>query len=237
MTKLGVNIDHVATLRQARKEFDPDPVKAAAIAERCGADSIVCHLREDRRHINESDVLRLKRSVRTKLNLEMSVDPSIVAFALKVRPDYAMLVPERRTEVTTEGGLDVIKHRRRIKSAVARLKKKGITVSIFIDPVKEQIDAAHALGAKIIELHTGHYANAKNAAARQKELNKIKACAAYARRLGLMVHAGHGLKYHNVGPLARIKDIDELNIGHAIISQAIFTGLADAVRKMKRLVR
>jgi pyridoxine 5-phosphate synthase len=237
MPKLGVNIDHVATLRQARKEFDPDPVKAAALAEKCGADSIVCHLREDRRHINDRDVLRLRRSVRTKLNFEMSVDPSIVKVACRIRPDYAMLVPERRQEVTTEGGLDVVKHRRRIQVAVAKLKKKGITVSIFIDPAQKQINAAKALGASIVELHTGSYANATNGRQRLKELKKIAASAAYAKSLGLAVHAGHGLKYHNVRAIARIDAIDELNIGHAIVSRSVFTGLGKAVKDMKRLVR
>jgi len=237
MPKLGINVDHVATLRQARKEFDPDPIQAAKIAGRSGADTIVCHLREDRRHINDKDVALLRKKLKTKLNLEMSLDPNIINIACKIRPNYAMLVPERREEVTTEGGLDVIKHKTRIKRAIRKLKSKKIIVSLFIDPVKTQIDCTKELGAEIIELHTGAYANAATDTKRSREFKKIERCAAYAKKLGLTVHAGHGLKYQNVRRIAKIKDIDELNIGHSIVSEAVFSGFANAVKKMKRLVK
>lgn len=236
MAKLGVNIDHVATLRQARREFDPNPVKAAKIAVRNGADSIVCHLREDRRHIQEEDVFRIRKMVRKPLNLEMAIDPQIIKIALKVKPDYAMFVPERREEVTTEGGLDVIKHFHRVQHAAQQLSRKGIKVSIFIDPKNSQVQRAKDAGAQIVELHTGRYANARTISSRANHLNQIKKAAAFARGLGLTVHAGHGLKYHNTRAVARIADIDELNIGHAIVSEAVFTGLAAAVRRMKDLV-
>ncbi len=236
MAKLGVNIDHVATLRQARRELDPNPVKAAKIAVRNGADSIVCHLREDRRHIQDDDVVRLRKMVRKPLNLEMAIDPKIIKIALKVKPDYAMFVPERREEVTTEGGLDVVKHFHRVKRAAGQLSRKGIKVSVFIDPKVSQVQRAKDAGAVIVELHTGRYANARTLSARAKRLDEIKKAAAFARQLGLTVHAGHGLKYHNARAVARIKDIDELNIGHAIISEAVFTGLAAAVRRMKDII-
>jgi len=234
--KLGVNIDHVATVRQARHEFDPDPVASARLAEKAGADSIVCHLREDRRHIMDLDVKRLRQSIRTKLNLEMSLDPAIIPYACRIKPDYAMFVPERRQEITTEGGLNVIKYQARLKRAIAQLNRRGIIVSVFIEPIREQIDAAAKLGARIVELHTGTYANAKKAAAKRRELKKLAAAARYAKKLGLTVHAGHGLKYHNVKAVARLQGIDELNIGHAIISRAIFVGLGKAVKEMKGLV-
>jgi len=236
MPKLGVNIDHIATLRQARKEFAPDPVAAAKISERAGADSIVCHLREDRRHMQDRDIVKLRRVLKKPLNLEMSLDKGIVDFAVKIKPAYAMLVPERRQEVTTEGGLDVVNNFRRIKLAAARLKRRGIVVSIFIDPAIKQINKAREAGAGIIELHTGCYANAKNNKQRTNELTKLRQAARYARSIGLTVHAGHGLNYKNVRAVARIKEIDELNIGHAIISRAVFAGLGRAVKEMKRLV-
>lgn len=236
MAKLGVNIDHVATLRQARRELDPNPVKAAKIAVRHGADSIVCHLREDRRHIQDDDVVRIRKMVRKPLNLEMAIDPAIIRIALKVKPDYAMFVPERREEVTTEGGLDVIKHFHRVKRAAKRLSDKGIRVSVFIDPKISQVQRAKAAGAGIVELHTGRYANARTLSSRARHLEQIKKAAVYAKSQGLTVHAGHGLKYHNARAVARIKEIDELNIGHAIISEAVFTGLAAAVRRMKDIV-
>ena len=236
MAKLGVNIDHVATLRQARREIDPNPVKAAKIAVRNGADSIVCHLREDRRHIQDDDVVRIRKVVRKPLNLEMAIDPQIIRIALKVRPDYAMFVPERREEVTTEGGLDVVKHFQRVKRAAKRLSDKGIKVSVFIDPKISQVQRAKDAGAGIVELHTGGYANARTVSSRARHLQQIKKAAVFARGLGLTVHAGHGLKYHNARAVARIKEIDELNIGHAIVSEAVFNGLAAAVRRMKDIV-
>lgn len=237
MAKLGVNIDHVATLRQARREFDPDPIKAAKIAVKCGADSIVCHLREDRRHIQDKDVQLIRKAVKIPLNLEMAIDPHIIRIALRIKPNYVMFVPERREEVTTEGGLDVITQFARIKKAAAKLSAKGIIVSIFVDPKMNQVTKAKEAGAKIVELHTGAYAMAKTPKAKTTQLNKIIKAAAHARSLGLVVHAGHGLKYDNVKPVAKIKDIDELNIGHSIISEAIFSGLDNAIRRMKKLVK
>ncbi|HLF18209.1 MAG TPA: pyridoxine 5'-phosphate synthase [Candidatus Omnitrophota bacterium] len=237
MPKLGVNIDHVATLRQARKEFEPDPVSAAKVCEQAGADSIVCHLREDRRHIQDADVKRLRRSVKVPLNLEMSLNNKIVAIAVSIKPDYAMFVPENRREVTTEGGLDVAKNFTRLRNATKRLNKKGVIVSVFVDPDNEQILKAKKTGAKIVELHTGRYANARGKNARSKELNKLRRAASFAKSLGLIVHAGHGLKYNNVRPVATIPGIDELNIGHAIVSRAVFTGLKAAVKEMKKLVK
>lgn len=237
MPKLGVNVDHVATLRQARGETDPNPIKAAKICVKAGADSIVCHLREDRRHIQDLDAFKIKRAINVPLNFEMSINDGIIKIARKLKPAYAMLVPEKREEVTTEGGLDVIKHARRVKRAIKQLSEKNITVSVFIDPKLAQIKKAKELGAKIIELHTGTYANAKTTKKRNMELAKIKKTAQYAHELGLVVHAGHGLKYHNTRAIARIKYIDELNIGHAIISEAVFVGLPKAVRKMKKIVK
>lgn len=236
MPKLGVNIDHVATLRQARREFDPDPVKAAMVASRNGADTIVCHLREDRRHIQERDVIQIRKMVKKPLNLEMSIQPDIIKFAVKVKPDYVMFVPERREEVTTEGGLDVIRHFQKIKKAAQTFSKKNIIVSLFIDPKPGQILKAKEAGAAIVELHTGPYANAETPALRTLRLSEIKKAARKAKELGLIVHAGHGLKYHNTKAVARIKDIDELNIGHAIICESVFTGLPAAVRRMKKIV-
>ncbi|MGE0267262.1 MAG: pyridoxine 5'-phosphate synthase [Candidatus Omnitrophota bacterium] len=236
MPKLGVNIDHVATLRQARREFAPDPVQAALIAAKNGADTIVCHLREDRRHIQNRDVTAIRKLVKKPLNLEMSINPEIIKFALKVKPDYVMFVPERREEVTTEGGLDVIRHFQKIKKAALTFARKNIIVSLFIDPKPEQILKAKEAGASIVELHTGPYANAGTSASQALRLSQLKKAARKAKELGLIVHAGHGLKYHNTRAVARIKDIDELNIGHAIISESVFTGLPFAVRRMKNIV-
>ena len=236
MPKLGVNIDHVATVREARKTISPDPIEAARVCEAAGCDSIVCHLREDRRHIKDTDVKKLKEIVRTRFNLEMSVAPGIINIACRIRPDQATLVPERRQEVTTEGGLDVVRNKRAVKAAVTRLKKSGIDVSLFINPAISQIDASLEAGAGIIELHTGEYANARTAAARSRELERMRRAVAYALKLGLEVNAGHGLDYKNVIDIARIDGINELNIGHSIISRAIFTGLKDAVREMKGLI-
>ncbi len=237
MPKLGVNIDHVATLRQARREHDPDPVAAALIAAKSGANTIVCHLREDRRHIQDKDVIQLKKKLTKPLNFEMALNAGIIKFAARIKPKYCMFVPEKRTEITTEGGLDIVKYFRRVKTATAQLAKKGIIVSVFVDPVKKQIDAAIKAGARIIELHTGPYANAKTKVGKQKQLAKIKRMAQYAKTKGLIVHAGHGLKYRDVKPVARIKEIDELNIGHSIVARSITVGMAKAVREMKRLVK
>lgn len=234
--KLGVNIDHIATLRQARREFDPDPVLAAQICERAGADSIVAHLREDRRHINENDIRRLRKAVKTRLNLEMSLNEEIVRIALSVKPHQATLVPERRAEITTEGGLDVVRHFKRIKKTVSVLEGAGITASLFINPVGGQIDRSQETGARVVELHTGAYDRAKTKIQRAKELNRILEMTQYARGLGLTVNAGHGLKYHNVEAIARIPGIEELNIGHSIISHAVFVGLEGAVREMVKIV-
>ncbi len=236
MPKLGINIDHVATLRQARGGCEPDPIQAAKICEKAGADSIVCHLREDRRHINDRDVRLLRKIVTTRLNLEMSLSKEIVRAACAIRPDQATLVPERRQEITTEGGLNVIKYFRRIQQTVALLETKGIETAIFIDPVKAQIKKASMSGASMIELHTGRYADAKTKAAKTRELNTLRKMTHYARDLGLIVNAGHGLKYHDTRAVARIPGIEELNIGHSVISQAVFTGLDKAVREMVKLV-
>ncbi|MBN1526368.1 MAG: pyridoxine 5'-phosphate synthase [Candidatus Omnitrophica bacterium] len=237
MPKLGVNIDHIATVRQARKGKEPDPVEAARICEEAGCDSIVCHLREDRRHIQDDDVRRLRKSLGTRLNLEMSIASAIVEFACRIRPDQATLVPERRQELTTEGGLDVARGEKRIRAVVGRLAESGIETSLFIDPEKLQIDASKRVGAGIIELHTGEYANAKPGPARNKQLAKLKRATSYARSLGLEVNAGHGLDYVNVRPVAAIEDMNELNIGYSIISKALFSGLDAAVREMKELAR
>jgi len=236
MSKLGVNIDHVATLRQARREFDPDPITAAKICERAGADSIVAHLREDRRHINEQDIRQLRKIIKTRLNLEMSLNKEIVQIAAVIKPDEATLVPEKRAEITTEGGLDVARHFNRIKKTVQILQSRKIKVSLFIDPVEKQIKRAQESGATVIELHTGHYDYVQTKTSRAHELKKIKDMTQYAQRLGLTVNAGHGLKYHNTKAIARIHGINELNIGHSIISRAVFVGLEKAVREMKKLV-
>ncbi len=236
MPKLGVNIDHVATLRQARRELDPDPVAAARICEQAGADSIVAHLREDRRHINDQDIKRLRKTVQTRFNLEMSLNKEIVAIARSIKPDQATFVPEKRSEITTEGGLDVVRHFRRIQGASDLLQDAGIEVSLFIDPVNRQIDEAKALGVGMIELHTGCYDRARGKAQIRRELDKLQRMTQYARSLGLVVNAGHGLKYHNVKAVARLPGIEELNIGHAIIARAVFVGLEKAVREMKQIV-
>ncbi len=237
MSKLGVNIDHVATLRQARQEFDPDPVMAAEVCEAAGADSIVAHLREDRRHINDNDIVLLRKKIKTKFNLEMSINKDIVDIACRIVPDEATLVPEKRKELTTEGGLDVVRYFTRIKKVVQRLHDKGIEVSLFIDPDKEQIDKAVQTGARIIELHTGEYARMTTKRDISREFNRIKKMAEYANSLGLRVNAGHGLKYNNTSAIAGIKTIEELNIGHSIISYAVFVGLSKAVIEMKRIIR
>ena len=231
---LGVNVDHVATLRQARRTRYPDPVTAALIAEQSGADSITVHLREDRRHIQARDVDVLLRAVQTRVNLEMAVTDSMIEFAVKHRPSDCCFVPERREELTTEGGLDVAGQKSRIADACKALAQHGIRVSLFIDPDAAQIEASAEAGAPVVELHTGAYAEAAPGAAR--ELARIDSAVSRARSLGLIVHAGHGLNYHNVTPIAAMRSIVELNIGHAIVSQALFDGFAEAVAKMKALM-
>ena len=237
MPKLGVNIDHIATLRQARGGKDPDPVEGARLCERSGAHSIVAHLREDRRHINDHDIKRLRKTVRTRLNLEMSIDPKIVRIACGVRPDQATLVPEKRKELTTEGGLDVMKYFSRIKKTVAQLHKRKIVVSLFIDPEENQIRRARETGAEAIEIHTGAYANASTKSKARRELQKIRAAVKFGNALGFVVHAGHGLNYHNTRAIAAIRGISELNIGHAIISRSVLSGLEKAVREMVAIAR
>lgn len=234
---LGVNIDHVATLRQARGTRYPDPVQAAIDAEQAGADGITLHLREDRRHIQDRDVRTLKEILQTRMNLEMAVTEEMIAIASEVKPENVCLVPERREELTTEGGLDVVGHQARIADACRCLADAGIVVSLFIDAERRQIDAARACGAPVIEIHTGHYADMVDEHQRQTELKKIRDAVAYGHECGLQVNAGHGLHYHNVEPIAAIANIVELNIGHAIVARALFTGLQEAVREMKRLMR
>jgi pyridoxine 5-phosphate synthase len=235
MLHLGVNVDHVATLRQARRTTYPDPLFAALIAEQAGADSITIHLREDRRHIQDRDVRMCKDALQTRLNLEMAATDEMVRIALEVRPPDVCLVPEKRTEVTTEGGLDVLGQQDSLKKICGRLKEAGIRVSLFIDPEPAQLEAAVRTGAPVVELHTGAYAEAIGEQ-HAKELNRIQVAARYASKLGLTVHAGHGLHYHNVQPIAVIPEIVELNIGHAIVAHAVIHGLATAVSEMKRLM-
>jgi len=233
---LGVNIDHVATLRQSRGTRYPEPLQAALLAEQAGADGITLHLREDRRHIQERDVEMLIGMLQTRMNLEMAVTPEMLDIACRIRPADCCLVPERREELTTEGGLDVAGQRDRIREACVRLSAAGVRVSLFIDAEPEQVAAAAEVGAPVIELHTGHYADAPDEAGRRAELQRIVQAVEQGRELGLQVNAGHGLHYHNVGDIAAIPGVRELNIGHAIIARAIFTGLEEAVREMKRLM-
>jgi pyridoxine 5-phosphate synthase len=235
MLRLGVNVDHVATVRQARGADVPDPVAAALLAEKAGAQGITVHLREDRRHIQERDVKVLRERSKTKVNLEMAVTPAMVMFAAKLVPDDACFVPEKRQELTTEGGLNVAAHKNKIRAAVLRLQDCGIQVALFIDPVKAQIERAKDVGAAAIEIHTGSYCNAAGAK-RQKELGKIIVAAGLAQSLGLEVHGGHGLDYENVLPLAKIPEIVELNIGHSIIARAVIVGIEQAVREMRELL-
>ena len=233
---LGVNIDHVATVRQARRARYPDPMYAALVAEEAGADSITLHLREDRRHIQDRDVTVMREALQTRMNLEMAVTDEMVRIARKVRPQDACLVPESRQEVTTEGGLDVVGQKARVKDAVAALAASAIRVSLFIDPDVAQIEAARAAGAPVIELHTGAYAEAAGAG-RAREFERLRTAAKVAASLGLTVNAGHGLNYHNVEPIAAIPEIIELNIGHSIVARALIDGMAKAVRDMKDLMR
>ena len=233
---LGVNIDHIATLRQARKTRYPSPVEAALQAETAGADSITLHLREDRRHIQDEDVEILRRVLKTKMNLEMAVTEEMLAIAERVRPQDVCLVPEKRSELTTEGGLDVAVQRGKVQEACARLKAAGVRVSLFIDADFAQIEAAAAAGAPVVEIHTGHYADAATPQDLEREFIRIKNAVAYGRGLGLAVNAGHGLTYHNVGAIAALPGIHELNIGHAIVAHALFVGWQAAVAEMKRLM-
>lgn len=233
---LGVNIDHVATVRQARGSQYPEPVHAALLAEQAGADGITVHLREDRRHIQDRDVFLLKDTIQTRLNFEMGVTDEMLAIARKLQPEFCCLVPEKRQELTTEGGLDVAGQFERINSACKLLADDGILVSLFIDADERQIAAAARAGAPYIEIHTGGYADAATPAEQQAELARITRAAAYAESLGIIVNAGHGLHFHNVQPIAAIPQMHELNIGHALIARAIFSGLGPAVSEMKRLM-
>jgi pyridoxine 5-phosphate synthase len=233
---LGVNIDHVATLRQARRARYPDPLYAALLAEEAGADSITLHLREDRRHIQDRDVTLLREALQTRMNLEMAVTEEMIRIAQKVLPQDCCLVPESRQEVTTEGGLDVLGQAARLGDAIKALAASAIRVSLFIDPDHAQIEAAKRAGAPVVELHTGAYADSTGAA-RAREFERLSAAAKFAARLGLVVNAGHGLNYHNVEPIAAIPEIVELNIGHAIVARSVIDGLAKAVRDMRELMR
>ena len=237
MLSLGVNIDHVATLRQARRTVEPDPVAAAVLAELGGADGITTHLREDRRHIQERDIRLLRQTVRTRLNLEMAATSEMVAIALDLKPNYVTLVPEKREEVTTEGGLDVIGNLTRLAEVVHQLQSAQIPVSLFIDPEPNQITATAKIEAQFIELHTGKYAEASQETSQAQELNALKQGCEQALSLGLRVNAGHGLTYWNVYPVACLPGMEELNIGHTIISRAVLVGLERAVREMKRAMR
>ena len=235
MPELGVNIDHVATIRQARKTYEPDPVAAAVMCELSGADAITVHLREDRRHIQDRDVRVLRETVTIKLNLELSVADEIVGIACQIKPEQATIVPERREEVTTEGGLDVVAHRAATAKAIERLRAAGISVSLFLDPDSRQIELAKQLGADAVELHTGQYALSRGAA-QQEQLVALTTAGKLICDLGMHLHAGHGLNYHNVAPVARIPAMHELNIGHSIVSRAVLIGMERAVREMKALI-
>ncbi len=237
MPTLGVNIDHIATIRQARRTVEPDPVAAAVLAELAGADGITVHLREDRRHIQERDVRLLRQTVRTHLNLEMAATDEMVAIALDIKPDYVTLVPEKREEVTTEGGLDIVGQIARIKEVVNKLQSVDIPVSLFIDPDVAQIEASVKVQAKFIELHTGRYAEAKNETSRIEELAVLTSGCEQAIQAGLRVNAGHGLTYWNVYPVACLSGMEELNIGHTIVSRAALVGMSTAVREMKQAMR
>ncbi len=243
MIELGVNVDHVATVRQARRTYEPDPVWAAVEAHLGGADGITVHLREDRRHIQDQDVRRLRELTHIKLNLEMAATDEMVRIARRIRPEMAMLVPEGRHEITTEGGLSIASNEKKLKKAVARLADAGIVVSVFIDADLKQVEAARRIGASVCEVHTGPYAHAFHARGRDAEspavvfqLTKIKKAGERIRALGMRFNAGHALNYFNVGPIARLQGVRELHIGHAIVSRALFVGLREAVREMKRLM-
>ena len=237
MPRLGVNIDHVATVRQARGVMYPDPVSAVGIVELAGADGIVCHLREDRRHIQDRDLRILKEVIQSRLNLEMAATEEMIRIALATKPNIVTLVPEKREELTTEGGLDVIKFFPSLKKAIQRLHKGGILVSLFVDPKKDQIKASEEVGTDVIEIHTGHYCDAKTPSQEDEELKKILDAVAEATHRNLKIAAGHGLNYVNVQRIAEIKEIEELNIGHSIIARAVLIGLDQAVREMIALIK
>lgn len=234
--RLSVNIDHIATLRNARNEFDPDPVAAALLAEKSGAAGIVCHLREDRRHIRDNDLERLRRAVTTKLDLEMAMTAEMQLIALKTKPELVTLVPEKREELTTEGGFDITRHHETLIEFIKPLNDAAIAVSIFIEPDRRAIDLARQAGAAMVELHTGIYSLKETDEERGKELENVRQAARYARSLGLSVVAGHGLNYRNAAPFSTIREIEEVSIGHAIIARAAFTGLESAIREMLRLL-
>lgn len=236
MPTLGVNIDHVATVRQARRTQEPDPVAAALAAEQGGADQITIHLREDRRHIQDFDVPRIADAIQVRLNLECACIAEMIELALKLKPDQVCLVPEKRQEITTEGGLDLVSHRTRLAAATEQLSKAGILVSLFIDPNPEHVRIASEIGAGAVELHTGAYANAADELARTSQLQSLHAASEAVLEQGLLLHAGHGLNYENVQPIARIAGMQELNIGHSIVARSIFVGLRTAVREMKQLL-
>lgn len=237
MARLAVNIDHIATLREARKGIEPDPIHAAVLAELAGADGIIVHLREDRRHIQERDLRLLKDIVKTKLNLEMAATQDMVKIALDIKPDVATIVPEKRQELTTEGGLEVALNKDHLKAIILLLHDGGIKVSLFIDPDIEQIKAAHKINTDFIEIHTGRYANAKLQSDQDAEFENIVNTCKIAHKLGLGINAGHGLNYQNVNRLAQLKEIEEFNIGHSIVSKAVLVGMDRAVREMKELIR
>lgn len=237
MANLCVNIDHIATLRQARGGLEPDPIKAAKLVEKAGAIGITVHLREDRRHIQDKDVFLLKKTIKTKFNLEMSINPDIVNIALQIVPDEATIVPEKRNEITTEGGLDVKRNFKILKNVVKKLKQKKISVSLFVNPDIKQIKLSKEVGADYVEIHTGRYAEAKTIQNRKYELSKIKSAAYFAHLIGLKINAGHGLNYKNVKPISEIPVIEDLNIGHSIISRAVMAGLINAIRDMIKLIK
>jgi pyridoxine 5-phosphate synthase len=237
MTKLAINVDHVATIRQARGITEPDPVAAAAVCELAGASGIVVHLREDRRHIQDRDVHLLRQTIKTKLNLEMGANKDIIAIALDLKPDLITLVPEKREELTTEGGLDVLSQKKKIAKVIERMAKASIPVSIFADPDPKQLTAANDIGATFVELHTGKYCDAKNEGDRHREFLLLSSAAEEAARMGLRVCAGHGLNYQNTAPIAALDTIEELSIGHAIIARAVFVGMDQAVRDMLAIIR
>lgn len=236
MAKLSVNVDHVATVRQARLSTEPDPVVAAAKAELSGADGITVHLREDRRHIQDRDVYVLRKTVKTGLNLEMAATKEMLDVALEVKPDMVTIVPEKRQELTTEGGLDVKTHAEGLRKYISHIKDAGIRVNLFIDPSPEAVKACHRIGSDGIEIHTGAYAGTREAQLRDAELKRIYDTAVLSRRLGMRTHAGHGLDYYNILPVASIREIDEFAIGYSIISRAVYVGIEEAVREMKRLI-
>jgi pyridoxine 5-phosphate synthase len=236
LARLGVNIDHVATVRQARLTTEPDPVAAAILAELAGADGITIHLREDRRHIRDRDLSLIRQVVQSKLNLEMAATPEMIRIAVKEKPDAVCLVPEKRQELTTEGGLDVIVHGKSLKEGVRKLRRRGIEVSLFVDPDPRQVIASRELSANAVEIHTGLYANAASRKERASELNRIRRAVEIAGEIGIGIHAGHGLTYQNIKPIAAIREIEEFNIGHSIIARAVLVGLERAVREMKALV-